>query len=108
MAAMRSADGRPLFSRETIQKLVIDDLNAEEDAIDKDVAGKMQRGLSPSPTGLAPSLASVSLPPGARPGIPAQALAPNVAQGLPVDQNPEARNGGADELARALANSGRR
>jgi hypothetical protein len=107
MAAMRSADGRPLFSRETIQKLVVDDLNAEEDAIDKDMAAKTQQALSPSPRGLSALMAGGALPAGARPGIPAQALAPNVAAGLPVDQNPTARSGRADELARALANAGR-
>ncbi len=107
MAAMRSADGRPLFSRETIQKLVVDDLNAEEDAIDKDVAGKVRQALSPSPTQLAPALGG-ALPGGARPGIPAQALAPNVAQGLPVEQNPAARSGSAEELAQAQANAGRK
>ncbi len=103
MAAMKSGDGRPLFSRETIQKLVVDDLNAEEQAIDKDLAGKMRQTLPGVPPGVA-----TALPPGgaspaaARPGIPAQALAPNVAQGLPVEQNPAARRGDAEELAQAL------
>lgn len=86
MASARSVDGRPLFSRKTIQSLVIDDLNDEENQIDSDMAGKIAEQLNARQ---APGPPSGTMP-------------------VPVEQNPAARTGGPEELARAMELAGQR